>query len=257
MNDKIKQFIKVVFWVVTLMVALTQLWDWLNAPSQDLEADISFSKIPMPESLSNEFSRIYELINFDSLREIPAVQYKMDALQDGSEKDFADQILLEISSHLRRRIPPNLPTPYSYFNGCWVAMVRNDGSSTLSAVTIFLPNTCFTSITNEGAEPIENPSNEIINLGELRPKETVSVLAWTKHLTSTYEASTIRLTHSNGIGDVTFYAPTGRLGQLIDRHWTFLFFLIPALLVGGLYWWIQWTLLKLVTTKSENTPAKE
>lgn len=204
--------------VLAILVAATQLWDWLTVPDDELVAHVDFGPFLQPPQLEMEFERFGDLRDWEKLAEIVDLDGLLDGESDAYAKDLARKVLFRVSWLLRDRLPASLPYEYR-LSGIWLARIVSESPRSLSEVTVTLPDTRYVLIRREGGEASHLESGEVIELGNLRPRESLSIVAWSAYETSARRAEEIKLTHSEGVGSVIVRAPVGRLGQWMDKYW--------------------------------------
>jgi hypothetical protein len=143
---------------------------------------------------------------------------------------LAELLLRYVSYQIQAQLRESQTKPFRYLDGYWSARLANNGSTTLTGVVVNLPGTTYASIRREGVEPVFGDSSDVITVGSMRPGEVVGVQAWSRYGTSVYHARDVRVTHERGIGDTVIYAPVGWIGQIADRYWP----LVAWLLFSGL-----------------------
>ena len=209
--------------VLAVLVALTQLWNWTTPLFQgdELVADVSFGPFVQVPRLRSEIESFGELLNLKGLESL----VNFDRLVKRSDDARATEILLhDVLREVSRSLRDRLITSLSYSDLLWPGgmyrvLVTNKGRRSLSEVTITLPDTQFLSLKREGENPSQCESGEVIELGTLRPQELVLLVSWASREPSRRSAGRIKLTHSEGVGDVVVRAPVGALGQWIEKYW--------------------------------------
>ena len=228
--------LKTLAFIVALLLAATQLWDWLMEPKDELTASVEFAWFEIPPQLSLELSELQALSEEGKLRELLAIDDMFDGEDSLYARRVASHILLKAKWLLRERLPTGLPYEYRAIDGIWSIRIHNRGALAVSGVSMTVPRTTFLWLKREGREPELRGEEEVINLGDFRPREEVSLLAWTSSPPSARASRDLKLTHDGGVGKVFVRAPVGKVGQLADRYWPLfaLFLAVVALIALAL-----------------------
>jgi len=104
-------------------------------------------------------------------------------------------------------------------SGTWTLQVTNKGDLAASSLSLMLPYAVLFSARKEGGETEIIETEEVIDLGDLLPLESISVTAWTTIEPSTSIADRIRLSHESGIGTVRLYAELSPIWVWLNRGW--------------------------------------
>ena len=224
--------------VLVILVALTQLWDWTETLLQDdeLVANVYFGPFLQLPQLSSEFERFSELRDPESLADLIDFDEFMGDNDDPKAKSLVRKVIRRVNLLLRERLPTSLPYKFR-MNGVWRVIVTNESRRSLSEVTITLPDTRYLYVNRKGENPIQRESDEVIELGILRPQESVRLVSWASSRASKYGAAEIQLTHSEGVGEVVILVPLGPFAQWADRYWGVLLQLSVFLVLMG--WWLN------------------
>lgn len=203
--------------ILMVLLSLIQLYDWYKQLRKgELTATINHGVFKLPGGLDSEFRRIYALTSTGTLDSANVDFVKRLAGEDYQR--VAARITSNISVFLRRQLPPGVPADYSRLSGYWTATVRNEQTVALKNVIITLPNTTRVLIRRQGEAAKEMPSTDVIQMGDLQPREEVTIFAWASVAPSSMYFGDIKLTHESGIGRVSILAPVGQIGQWMDQH---------------------------------------
>jgi hypothetical protein len=220
MRHKLLTWLKVIGILLALILAAVQLWDWYNAPSEKLVAHVQFGAFMLPPQLDDEFQKLSRLVDFDTLSERFGIPELLRERGDSNCAALADELVLRAYSMLSHELPTSLPYQYKMMNGLWLVRVRNEGGRSVTGVSIRLPYTQSVLLKKEGQPPRYNTSGEVIELGDLRPTEEITLVAWADIEPSLYSSNDIKLIHSNGVGSVSVSAPVEGATLWIYEHLT-------------------------------------
>jgi len=223
------KYLKNIGLVVMLILSLIQLYDWIQKLREgDLTGSINYGVLSFPKGISNDFHNIYSYLDSDSLQIIG-----QNALETTNKEEsyLARKVAREIGYVLRQKVPSSLSYDYLQLSGYWSVIIQNNTHHALNKVILTLPNTKLVSIRHKGGNSEEIKSNGIIDIGTLQPTEDVYIFAWTDITPSSIYFDDVHLTHEAGLGDITFFVPTGPFGQWFDGPGKFLFKALPFLVL--------------------------
>ncbi|HEY3279050.1 MAG TPA: hypothetical protein VGJ83_00940 [Gemmatimonadales bacterium] len=226
MRPNLFRFARNASYVLGAAVLLLQLWDWFSTRRQgDLDAVVTFGQFRLPPMLERDFAAIRSLASPVVLDSIPwSTLYS---------KRARATVTADVSSFLAGRLPADVPPDVRQLVGYWAATVRNDGPRSLTSVTLTLPGARAVQVSRRGAPFLQHDVvHDVIPIGDLQPKEEVEVFAWTSVPIASRGETDITLTHDNGLGSVLVKRPVGRVGQVADRYW----FLLRFLILLGFVW---------------------
>ena len=134
---------------------------------------------------------------------------------------LAEAALQEVTSATdlaRWTTPAALPDKYGWLTrtgwpeGYWSATVRNVGDGTAKGVSLDLPGAVEVVVTRPGRQYFDTAVGGVVDLGELAPAQTATVLAWASSAPSEYHFQSVVLRHGGGVADVRFEVS-------MDRRW--------------------------------------
>ena len=216
--------------LVALLLAGLQVWDWVNKPSQKLEADVQYGPFLLPPQVEAQFTRNQALVFEPWISPLVERTLLEDGVSEKSVPRLANRLSGDVRQHLRNSLTLNLPSSISGLRGLWRASVRNGGSQPLQAVRLVLPLSATVIVEREGANPTQRDVDSIIELETVHPREVVRITAWAKSEPIHPTEETVRLTHASGTGTVFIQQPVGAVGQFVDRYWPLILFVLAALL---------------------------
>lgn len=222
------RYVGYVFTALGVFYLSTQIWDRLNSPSDDLVAQVEFGPFYLPPLLESQFESFGDLSDFNKLAQSIELEKLLADQDDKFTRSLAFDILREISLLLLDKLPRSIPSEITQISGYWSVRVENAGPTSLSGVTITLPNTAYISLKREGSNTQNHESREVILIGDLRPREVVRLTAWSFYGPTMLATDDIKLTHAKGLGEVSIRAPAGAFGRWIEDYWGFLIIMIVA-----------------------------
>ena len=110
------------------------------------------------------------------------------------------------------------------YRAYWSVEIINEGVKTLTNVSMKIPNTKLFEVTKD--EKTEEFYNHLglVKLGNMQPKEKISIYAWKNFPDVNPSSNDFYLTHDLGVGSISILKPTGKLGYWIE-HNLFIIFL--------------------------------
>ena len=205
--------------IIAAVLSLIKIYDWISAPSQKLNAEVTYSSFLLPPDVKAAFRKI------DSLSTQQTIKKEIDSdkllrFSSPQARELAEKLIERFSDVIQSNFS-KLPFGKYETGGSYLfqVKVRNVGSKALSTVTLTMPEFLCATIKRPGEETRELGSGEIIRIGILQPREEIMINSWSRYAFS-IDASPIRITHDSGVGRVIFLVPTGPFGQWADRYWS-------------------------------------
>jgi hypothetical protein len=240
------RFIAVCGGLVTITTGLITLAGWWERHSQ-LTVEISSAPFVLPEFAGAEHERLEAAVK--NRKEIE------QALNVPTwKKEDRELAALAIGNWLRGIMQSEAKRPIFDPRTVVFAEVKNTGSSTCESVSLTLRDATTVRIEREGGKIESKDISGIIDLGDLRPQDTVKITAWT-HGLAPYEDD-IKLVYRNGVGSIVVMKPVSPLWVGVSEGWPcvlivmLLLIFIAVLIVVGRRG--QLTESKAQTPKPEN-----
>jgi len=171
------------------------IWRYWQTPTVDLVAEVRFVPFSWPSEVK------------DTLEGLE------DALSEGlsySEQENNPQL----------KTLKDLNSSYVFhFETLWYTVIRNEGELPCKAISLKIPSAKLFKIDRDGADSQFVKAQEVINLGDLRPKEELIVHAWTSRYF--FSIANLRISHESGIGSVVEWRlSTGIIRWLDDNYFS-------------------------------------
>ncbi|GAB1270312.1 hypothetical protein NBRC116493_35660 [Aurantivibrio infirmus] len=206
MKDKFWNVIKATGTFIAVVIACTQLWDWFNESAPRPVAKLSHQEYYIEPSFITEL------------------------------RDFSSK-LPEVNQPLLEHILDEIRFGYDKTEGVWLIDVTNEGGVVANSVKLKIPNAKSVAIFREGLPGEYTELNEIIELGELQPHESLSLRAWTN--SDFYDEDDFRITHEGGIGTVVVFEDAAPLWVWLSNNWKFLLWMtviVMLFIVSRISW---------------------
>lgn len=237
-----------------VIVLLFQLREYVASSSTSVMAEVTYGDFELPRGLLDTLKFVYTSSDLDTLKAKLNVETILSSIKDStSRRGTGLDILFEVQEFLRSRLPFGIPQPYSTITGYWGVTVINDGDNALQSVSIILPNTCYATIIKESGQITSGPSASQIELGTMRPTESISIFAWCDWVPDYSTGKRIKLSHSAGVGHVKVLQPTSAFGHWISEEpfMPLYFGFIAICLIGSIGFAIGWYLSLNQTKRRE------
>lgn len=252
MKNKIFTLTRIVA-LLTIIWLLTELYDWWQERNVSLVGEVSYGAFKFPDGYYKnieEAKKIIEELKNDekssTLKKELDVEYLLGDLNKERLEEIKTRIFEDLSSYVYRNFSDSSLSNFWGLYGYWDMKISNNGSSELLGVSMKLPKTKFIAINREGKPPEFLHSNEIIKIGTLQPKEMIKVYAWTDSEPHEYSGERIKLTHNQGVGDITVRTEVGSFWFWMERNYIFL--LIFIILVS--FWTMVYFYFHMLSNKS-------
>ena len=124
--------------------------------------------------------------------------------------------------------PPGLevaPARLQEFEGVWLLSIINVGERTATSVSVKLPGATLFQLEREADSPTTGSIEEVLEVGDLRPSEKVSITAWTR-TAEFYRPPEIRVTHDEGSFQTRPQAVVNSFGYWLLYDWKYYFYLL-------------------------------
>ena len=155
--------------------------------------------------------------------------------KSGETKRLEDNTNLFISRTLDKIIPSSFNKSYSPCNGTLNFSIRNVGNEMAQDVAISLPFEGKAYVISENKEKHAIEVKRSIEIGNIRQGEIIWVNMWSTERPDLKHEGSIRLTHSSGIGNISFAVSELGLSYTILRDYYILILLALAVLLFGSY----------------------
>lgn len=217
MTKRVVKVLVAVAAAVTIVVGIGTMWGWLTSPRANLEAAFSVGSYVEPPSIDiavGEIDGAVSRLEGDIVDVLSNGEFLLPDVSSFQLSNAIRRVTHDLED--RRRSLLRRRTSAGYLSG----VVTNSGSTTLENVRISVPGAVEGEFSVNGhGRVVQSEGNNIpvLILGTLAPGVEVQVSVWTRSAISRFRSQEIRLSHSNGFGDVSVEIPTGRLGQWVER----------------------------------------
>lgn len=221
-SRKIWNIVSIACTVIVAVGAIFTIWTQLINPSAKLSAVVKYSRVNWPpgfDKMAYKFRELMELDNihktFNELNMNPVDPNISRAVRDYLMLNFAESyVIVSTNSQL------------------FQIQITNKGKRICKGVSVKLPSKSCVEVVREDDTREILRDDSVITIGVLKPKESVSLNAWSNDLFRFY-MDDVRITHDLGVASIDFIKPVGYLGRWVDKYavWFGLIFGISILLV--------------------------
>lgn len=220
-----KAVLRVISAVVVSTLATFQLYNMATAPSVELSADVRFGAVMQPNDDTDKFEEFRSLFAVDSLiANIDLNSVLPDSIGNDEIGKVEQRVFQKVHDYWTNRLLWRYRKPYSSLGGYWDLTVRNGESQQIASVEVILPGAVLVKTEREGEEASWQSVDEVLQIGRMRPGETVSLIAWTRRPPARGDADEIRITHEKGTGKTKVFRRAGPVGQFVDDNFGLLLF---------------------------------
>ena len=251
-GEKIRHWAVWIGIVLSVPVALNaamDFWNFVQAPSENVVAEVTYGSFELPQELIQDVESLYGFSLAPLLKEKLDLTGALSFIDEESDRELALVMIRgQVSSFLNESLPNKPPSPYHSIRGYWSVTLTNEGSTTLKSVALTLPDAVYSAIEREG-EPINHRrSNSIIHFDSVPPQESIEIYAWASTRPTRYNDVDVKLVHSNGVGTVSFRVPVGPFWVFMEQYW-------PNFAI--LFGWLLGALVYCAVSKNSSKPTTE
>ena len=235
--------------IVTILASAVAIWIWYKTPTSSLVAEIEYGTYrSSPELLA----KVHELESggkgSDKSRSLASTAAEDAAAAAAEVAAIAAQAAAEVASDSKRISG----------EGYVKAIITNKGDIPVKDVTFRTLDSNVNLITREDKSYEVVRNQPAINLGELKPNQSIEVYSWTYFPPSRYTlADEISVSHAEGRGDIEIEDDPSIPEILIYGPMSVLTLLFFFILIGLVFFWGMKTGYDLHRSESEKNPAQD
>ena len=137
----------------------------------------------------------------------------------GLEYEASEKVVEQLNTYLKRVDPHEYTMALIKHRGMWSVLVSNNSVDSCEDVRLKIPSCQSAYISKDGSTQSIDKPTEVLSLGDIRPKESVSVVAWVDTGVAEWQVNTITLNHKTGAGVIKGIYPTPRWAYDLSRNW--------------------------------------
>jgi hypothetical protein len=214
------KFIAVAGGIVTIITGVITIAGYWERHAQ-LTASVVSAPFALPAFVSREQDKL-EAATKDS----KAIEQLLDTPTLGKQDKAL--LALRIEGWLRNLMSSEPRGPLSQPRSVLFVDVKNTGRSTCESVSLTLPDVTSAKIEKEGRKAEYVDVDAIIELGDLKPKETVKVTGWASR--EPINEEDFKIVYRTGVGNVLLLKPISPFWVTVSEEWSFVLLLMLLLL---------------------------
>jgi hypothetical protein len=214
--------------IVGIITGVIKIIEFANARSSKVTAEVSLAAFSVPPALVRDREK---------LETFTAKPETLEQALDLPKCDASDKstIARNITRFLRDTLPFTAGGRFFDPTEVWFADVKNNSESTCEGVTLTLPGTNSVAIQREGKAVEYLDINEVLDIGDLKPKELVKITGWAHGFV---DEDKLKLVYKTGVGNVKLTKPLSADWQLVSELWSGcaleLFMFLFLLIIGAI-----------------------
>jgi len=241
----------------TLIIAIPIMLSWFKSSEYKITATGDYFDFAIPSFLLNDLEKFdRDLWNTKFGEEFPPVETKDQ--KDPSAKNTSSVkeekalkqppnnsknilIIHDVASYLYDKYPRDSINKLDNFKAYFQFSIENTGSREVTELKLELPFNGYYSLLRKGEKPKSLLFVNNIEIGSLRPANSVTVVVWTNQIFFTSDVKKARVTYPNGVVDVEYPEKvTGFLAWLgsnsvgLTAAFSALLFMVTLYLIGTL-----------------------
>lgn len=220
--------------VVGLILSVTTLYNWGSKFfANDVVAHLEAGAFAIPPQLESFYSKLAADLKSDA--------FASRALSDESLKtayawkDLSDEQKESITRRVAGLLPSagdiTIPFDFRRIAAYWTGSVTNSSKARITNVQLYLSGAKFVLLKRDDNSTTPQSIENLINIGDLRPGETIQLSIWSGSGFKYYSSGDIRLTHASGVGQVVVPRLVTGLPAIIDKY-DFLFYMLLLWIFG-------------------------
>ncbi len=231
--------------IAAFIIAIFTIVRFIAEPQSDLTAQVQWGDFSFPPDVILRHERLRGEMNSRTLE-----KHFKESIKDLDDDDKKNAYLFaDSASGLLADI---IDSPFLYVSHTspsgWVQIsIRNSGTKTITGARVSVPWKISHEVQRDDKRVFLS-SSEPIDLGSIRPQESIAITCWLSSPLSSHSSSDVAIVHDLGIADVEYFVPTSSksVGAFISR-WGILIF---PLVVSGVFILVVFLLAAFETAKA-------
>lgn len=203
--------------IVTGVISIAGYWE----KRSQLTAGIVSAPFVLPGFVSREYDKLEAAVNdtktIEQLLELPTLK-----------KEEKTLLTLKVAGWLRNVMGSEPRRPVIEPRWVLFADVKNSGGSTCESVSLTVPYVTSARVEKEGRKAEYVDVNAVIDLGDLKPKDTVKVTCWASSMP--INEDDLKIVHRAGVGSIVLLKPVSPFWVSVSEGWPFVLLLLLLLL---------------------------
>jgi len=234
--------------VVGLLLSITTLYNWgAKLFANDVVAHLEAGAFSIPPQLESFYSKLADDLTSDAVVARALADESFTSaydLKDASD-DTKASIVRRVASVLPRVTDIKIPYDFTRIESYWTGSVTNSSKARVTTVQLYVSGAKFVLMKRDNNSTTPQSVENLVNIGDLRPGETVQLSIWSGSGFKYFSSGDVRLTHASGVGQVVVPRLVTGLPALIDKYdfiiYMLLFWIFGVLVVPlGVERLIKW-----------------
>ena len=279
--------IGIVIGVSSLVVGNALLRALFPLAKPRLSAQVEFGPCYYPPQLQTELDALWKGLDDDR----DALSQRWDEIRDDvqvskleeqikNEKGLSPASRYRIAREMGDYLDSKFPTSYQFLEGLnlirdpfhqkptpwlrrgpiswpswyWSAQVKNDGNQAAREVSIDLPSAVYATVKKSNQSATSADVSGRVQIGDLLPKDQVTVTAWADSAPNEYEAERIVLRCDGGAGSVSVRLLSSSVWHSVESIWNFFKWSIWFVAIGAGAW-VVWLILNRMARQQVDNPG--
>lgn len=203
--------------IVTGVIKISEYWE----KRSQLTAEIISAPFALPGFVSREHDRLE-----GAAKDTKAIEQLLDfsTLRKEEKSLFAQKVSGWLQNLLSSE-PGRVGFGPRYI---LIADVKNSGRSTCQSVSLTVPDVSSARVEREGKKAVDVDVDTVIELGDLKPKETVKVTCWASMMP--FNEDDLKIVYHDGVGSILMLKPVSPFWVDVSEGWALVLLIMLLLL---------------------------
>jgi hypothetical protein len=225
--------------ILSVFLAVAKLLDFgAKFFRHDLVARLEGGAFGLPPQLDDFYADFTKKLNADTFVPRVMADENFKSLAD-NVKELSQSRKEDLVRWVARLLPNRLETamPYEFksIQSYWTGTITNSSSGQVTTVQLYLNGAKFALLARDDNSKTSQSTENVVNIGDLRPGEKVQVSIWSVYGLDYYAyAPDVRLTHHSGLGKVIIPRLVTGLPAFLDKYSVFVYMIVWLFVVVGI-----------------------
>jgi hypothetical protein len=228
--------------VLTIVATAIVVWKFAFPHAEEIEATGHYANFALPPNI------VFALRKFREKKYSVDIFEYIEKENSTNNLGLSPEVIYTVSESLHTYIEKFWPSEFSYedqpYSGLVFLSIENTGSKQAEKLVVDMPLEGLALITYQDEKQEVRDFSRKIEVGDLRPKNSVHLMIWSKQKMSAYDEEGFHVSYANGVTEFTF----GKVVYGVAR-----FFDDQKLLLGWLFsMFVLFVLISLVQSSGRN-----
>jgi hypothetical protein len=225
--------------IVGLLLSITTLYNWGSKVfSHDVIAHLEAGAFAVPPQLDSLYSKLGTDLKTDAFvaRVLSDESFRTIYFPKDTTDDQKASVVRRIAGFLPSGSDIAIPYDFKSIQSLWTGTVVDSSKARVTTVQLYLSGAKFALLKRDDNSTTPQSIQNLVNIGDLRPGESVQLSIWSGSGFNYFSSGDIRLTHASGVGQVVVPRLVTGLPALIDKYdiivymllfWIFIVLVVP------------------------------